>query len=64
MNGRAPGEDGVTCEMLKIGGTTTLKAIQILLNKCLHERQIPYCWNNAQVTLTYKKGDELDTLYQ
>jgi len=39
--GRAPGEDGVTVEMLKLGGDALLKAIGTLLNKCLQSNKIP-----------------------
>lgn len=58
-NNRAPGEDGVTTEMLKMGGTATLESIEILLNKCLSEGKIPNTWQNAKVILLYKKGDKL-----
>lgn len=58
-NGRAPGEDGITTEMLKYGGAVTIESIKILLNKCLSEGRIPDTWKNAQVVLLYKKGDKL-----
>lgn len=38
--GRAPGEDGVTTEMLRLGGDTALKAVETLLNKCLQSGEI------------------------
>lgn len=45
--GRAPEEDGVTVEMLKLGGDALLKAIGTLLNKCLQSNKIPEQWQNA-----------------
>lgn len=53
-NGRAPGENGIISEMLKMGGTVTIEVIKILINKCLQEGDIRKTWQNAQ------KGDELN----
>lgn len=38
--GKAQGEDGMTVEMLKLRGDALLKAIGILLNKCLQSNRI------------------------
>lgn len=54
---KAPGEDGITNEMLKIGGKTLEEAILILLNKCLEEGKTPEAWQNAEVIILFKKGD-------
>lgn len=56
-NSKAPGEDLVTGEMLKIGGDTLEQALLVLLNKCLEEGRIPDQWQNAEVVLLFKKGD-------
>jgi len=55
-NGRAPGEDKITSEMIKLGGTTTMESMKILMNKCLHIGNIPRTWQNVQVILLHKKG--------
>ncbi|XP_050312881.1 uncharacterized protein LOC126747946 [Anthonomus grandis grandis] len=47
-NGKAPGEDGITAEIKKLGGRTTVEAMTILLNKCLTEGVIPQAWQKAQ----------------
>lgn len=56
-NRKSPGEDRITCEMLKMGGVVIEKSLQILLNKCLQEGKIPDAWQNAEVILLFKKGD-------
>lgn len=43
--------------MLQLGGATALEAIKILLNKCPPARKISGCWENAEVILLHKKGD-------
>lgn len=34
--------------------------MQILLNKCLIENNVPKTWNNTQVILIFKKGDKMN----
>ncbi|ENN79930.1 hypothetical protein YQE_03634 [Dendroctonus ponderosae] len=54
---KAPGEDKVTTEMLKMRGEPLEKALLILLNKCLQEQQIPTAWKNAELIRLFKIGD-------
>lgn len=56
-NRKAPGEDRITAEMLKMGGTALEHALCLLLNKCIGEEKIPKSWQNAEVILIFKKGD-------
>lgn len=56
-NRKSPGEDRITCEMLKMGGVVIERSLQILLNKCLLEGNIPDTWKNAEMVLLFKKGD-------
>jgi hypothetical protein len=56
-NNKAPGEDRITSDIIKMGGCELKEAIKILLNKCLEEGKIPDNWTNAEVKLLYKKGD-------
>lgn len=56
-NKKAPGEDRITAEMLKMGGITLEHALCVLLNKCISEEKIPKPWQNAEVILIFKKGD-------
>jgi len=45
--------------MIKLGRTTTMESMKILMNKCLRIGNIPRTWQNAQVILLHKKGDKL-----
>jgi len=56
-NNKAPGEDGVVIEAVKLGGETLLKWIKNLFNLCLENGIIPSQWNNAITILLHKKGD-------
>lgn len=46
-NNQVPEEGGITTEMLKTDGATTLLSIKIPLKRCLLERKIPETWKNA-----------------
>ncbi|CAG4978182.1 unnamed protein product [Parnassius apollo] len=56
-NGRAPGEDGITAELLKAGGTPVLEVLQKLFNSVLHGGTTPEAWSRSAVVLFFKKGD-------
>ncbi|CAG5054997.1 unnamed protein product [Parnassius apollo] len=56
-NGRAPGEDGSTAELLKAGGTPVLEVLQKLFNSVLHGGTTPEAWSRSAVVLLFKKGD-------
>jgi hypothetical protein len=57
-NGKAPGEDGVTTELLKAGGKPVLRELQKLFNAVLFEGRTPEAWNRSVVVLFFKKGDK------
>lgn len=59
-NGKTPGSDRIAAEMLRYGGDTLIHAVKTLLNKCLHEGEIPDEWCDAEVTILYKKGNATD----
>ncbi|KAL0879947.1 hypothetical protein ABMA27_002461 [Loxostege sticticalis] len=56
-NNKAPGEDGITSELLQAGGTPVLKVLQKLFNSVLLEGITPEAWNRSVVVLFFKKGD-------
>lgn len=55
-NNRAPGEDNVVVEAIRLGGKEILKAVTKLFNKCLEEGTTPQMWNNAIIVIMHKKG--------
>lgn len=57
-NGKAPGEDGITTELLKAGGKPVLGELQKLFNAVLFEGRTPEAWSRSVVVLFFKKGDK------
>ncbi|KAL0852521.1 hypothetical protein ABMA27_017001 [Loxostege sticticalis] len=57
-NNKAPGDDGITAELLKAGGTPVLKALQKLFDSVILEGQTPSAWHRGVVVLFFKKGDK------
>jgi exonuclease III len=57
-NNKAPGEDGITAELLKAGGKPVLKALQKLFNSVILEGKTPKAWHRGVVVLFFKKGDK------
>ncbi|CAG9116278.1 unnamed protein product [Plutella xylostella] len=57
-NNKAPGEDGITTELLKAGGIATLEQLQRLFNSVLHNGITPEAWSESVVVLFFKKDTE------
>ncbi|KAA5646787.1 hypothetical protein F3G58_33620, partial [Pseudomonas aeruginosa] len=57
-NGKAPGEDGVTSELLKAGGLPVIRELQKLFNTVLFTGKTPRAWSRSIVVLFFKKGDK------
>ena len=57
-NSKAPEEDQVVIEMLKLGGEVIQEKIKELYNKVLTSEKVPSEWKNAIITLVFKKGDK------
>lgn len=57
-NGKAPGEDGITAELLKAGGKPILVVLQKLFNSVIHSGETPEAWSRSLVMLFFKKGDK------
>ncbi|CAK1583659.1 unnamed protein product [Parnassius mnemosyne] len=58
-NGKAPGEDGITAELLKAGGRPVLEVLQKLFNSVLHGGITLEAWSRSAVVLFFKKGDNV-----
>ncbi|CAG9767975.1 unnamed protein product [Ceutorhynchus assimilis] len=50
-NNKAPCEDGVVAEAVKLGGKKLLKMITKLFNKCLDEATTAEMWNNVTIII-------------
>ena len=59
-NSKAPGLDGLTSEMIKLGGEQIIKEITELFNKILQSKKIPSKWKEAKIIILHKKGDKCD----
>lgn len=57
-NNKAPGDDGLTVDTIKAGGEHLINIIKDILNRCIHQGEVPTSWNNAIVTIIHKKGDD------
>ncbi|KAH0816760.1 hypothetical protein GEV33_006031 [Tenebrio molitor] len=56
-NNKAPGENGITAEMLKVGGQNLEENILKLINKAWDEETIPQRWKETLICPLHKKGD-------
>ncbi|CAG9133694.1 unnamed protein product [Plutella xylostella] len=57
-NNKAPGDDGITTELLKAGGRPILIALRRLFNSVILEGTSPEAWSRSVVTLFFKKGNK------
>lgn len=59
-NGKAPGHDKITSEMIKNMGTEAKKILLKIYNMIWNIEQIPNDWQKALIVPIYKKGDRYD----
>jgi hypothetical protein len=59
-NNKAPGEDEIEIDIVKLAGKEICTHLAKLFTSCLNQRQVPAAWNNAVITLLHKKGDKMD----
>ena len=57
---KAPGNDQLTCDIIKLGGNEALTQITKIFNTILKNRKIPPEWKEAKVIILHKKGDRRD----
>ena len=58
--GKAPGEDGISVDLIKDAGEIAIEKLSRLFTKCLEAGKIPRTWKNATIVLIHKKGDLTD----
>ena len=61
-NNTAPGNDTITAEMLKLGGTIVVWCLHELVTAIWKEEEMPVDWHMGIIHLIFKKGDK--TLYE
>lgn len=59
-NNKAPGEDGISSEILKAGGQILASNIHIIIMQIWENEVIPEEWKEVIVILIHKKGDKLE----
>lgn len=59
-NGKAPGEDGITAEVLKIGKVKVAEVMYIIIKQCLKIGYFPRDWKRAMVVMIPKPGKTLE----
>ena len=57
---KAPGNDKLTCDIIKLGGNEAINQITKIFNMILKNKKIPPEWKEAKVIILHKKGDMRD----
>uniref|UniRef100_A0A914X171 Reverse transcriptase domain-containing protein n=1 Tax=Plectus sambesii TaxID=2011161 RepID=A0A914X171_9BILA len=58
--GKAPGTDGITAELLKACGHPLFTALASRFSRYLHDGVIPKMWHTSRTIILFKKGDRED----
>ena len=56
-DGKAPGKDGITAEVLKAGEFPLWRELSKRFNRYLELKKIPNSWKESKTVLLFKKGD-------
>jgi Reverse transcriptase (RNA-dependent DNA polymerase)/Endonuclease-reverse transcriptase len=56
-NGRAPGIDEVTIEMIKAGGSAGIEWLFRIIRAAWKENRVPEDWTRGEIVVIFKKGD-------
>ena len=57
---KAQGVDGITSDIIKLGGPIVLTYLTNIFNNILKTKQIPDSWHEAKIVILFKKGDPKD----
>ena len=57
---KSPGNDQLTSDMIRLGGSEVLKQITTIFNNILLTQKIPPEWKEAKIIILFKKGDRKD----
>ena len=53
---KAQGMDGITSDIIKLGGPIVLTYLTNIFNNILKTKQIPDSWHEAKIAILFKKG--------
>ena len=59
-NGRAPGLDEISAEMLKVGGDESVQCLKLLSDCIWREETIPNDWKSQLLIPLHKRGSRVD----
>ena len=57
---KAQGVDGITSDIIKLGGPMVLTYLTNIFNNILRTKQIPDSWHEGKIVILFKKGDPKD----
>ena len=57
---KSPGNDQLTSDMIRLGGSEALKQVTAIFNNILLTQKIPHEWKEAKIIILFKKGDRKD----
>ena len=57
---KAQGMDGITSDIIKLGGSVVLTCLTNIFNNILKTKQVPDSWHEAKIVILFKKGDHTD----
>ena len=57
---KAQGVDGITSDIIKLGGPIVLTYLTNIFNNIIKTKQIPDSWHEAKTVILFKKGDPED----
>ena len=57
---KAQGMDGITSDIIKLGGPIVLTYLTNIFNNILRTKQTPDSWHEAKIVILFKKGDPKD----
>jgi hypothetical protein len=55
---KSPGIDNINPKLLKELSAEIAKPLEIIFNRSIQERKVPFDWKNARISATFKKGDK------
>ena len=57
---KVQGVDGITSDIIKLGGPIVLTYLTNIFSNILKTKQIPDSWHEAKIVILFKKGDPKD----